>query len=98
MSRFIYILTDCRRQHLHIGITTDLRKTVDFYRVEANLLFDTAARISRLVYFEEFNSDEQAQQRFTQVRTYTRMQKERLIRSANSNWHDVSMLPRAVAS
>lgn len=91
MNRFIYILTDCRRQNLHIGMTGNLREIVDFYRIEANLLFDASAKVSRLVYFEKFDSDEKALARFSLLRSYTRMQKERLIRSVNNNWHDLSL-------
>ena len=91
MNRFIYILTDCRRQNLHIGMTDDLNKTIGFYRIEANLLFDASAKVSRLVYFEKFESDEKALARFALLRSYTRMQKERLIRSVNNNWRDLSL-------
>lgn len=43
----------------------------------------------RLVHLESFNSRENAQVRQQEIRKYTRMQLERLIRKNNPNWNDL---------
>src|ERR1700761_8183055 len=90
MKRFIYIITDTNRNNLHVGLCSDLMKTLKFYSEMPTLFFDSAQHLSRLVYFEEINTEEQAMERFKTVSTYTRMQKEKLIRTVNADWIDLT--------
>ncbi|HLT41687.1 MAG TPA: hypothetical protein VKZ95_03205 [Sphingobacteriaceae bacterium] len=90
MKKHIYILTDTNRSSLHVGYTEDLLKTVDLYKEKRALFFDFGSITSRLVYFEEFTSEELAIMRFNELSVYTRPQKERLIRSINPNWADLT--------
>ncbi|WP_374949124.1 GIY-YIG nuclease family protein [Mucilaginibacter sp.] len=69
---------------------TDLLKTIKFYSDMPTLFFDSAQQLNRLVYFEEINTEEQAMARFQQVSTYTRMQKEKMIRPVNPDWIDLT--------
>lgn len=55
------------------------------------LFFDSAQQLNRLVYFEEINTEAQAMERFKQVSTYTRMQKEKMIRPVNPDWVDLTI-------
>ncbi|MDM8174973.1 MULTISPECIES: GIY-YIG nuclease family protein [Olivibacter] len=91
MKRFVYILTDCNRQYLHVGLTDDLFKTMTFYKEHRQLFFDTAAKVSRLVYFEEIDTEELGIARFNVLSAFTRSQKERLIRAKNKDWQDLSL-------
>ncbi|QNL48917.1 GIY-YIG nuclease family protein [Olivibacter sp. SDN3] len=91
MKLFVYILTDCNRKCLHVGLTDDLLKTVSFYKTHKQLFFDAASQVSRLVYFEEFRSEELGIERFNNLSIFTRSQKERLIRSYNKDWIDLSL-------
>ncbi|MGZ3872553.1 MAG: GIY-YIG nuclease family protein [Mucilaginibacter sp.] len=91
MKRFIYIITDRNRNNLHVGLCSDLLKTLDFYRQMPTLFFDNARQLNRLVYFEEMNTEEHAMERFKTVSTYTRPQKEKMIRSVNPNWVDLTI-------
>ena len=90
MKNFIYIITDRNRNNLHVGLCTDLLKTLEFYSEMPTLFFDSSKHLTRLVYFEEINSEEQAMDRFKYVSTFTRAQKEKMIRSANSDWMDLT--------
>jgi putative endonuclease len=54
------------------------------------LFFDNAQHLNRLVYFEEINTEEQAMERFKYVSTFTRPQKEKMIRSVNPDWVDLT--------
>lgn len=91
MKRYIYIITDRNRNNLHVGLCADLLKTLDFYKQMPTLFFDSAQQLSRLVYFEEINSEEQAMERFKYVSTFTRPQKEKMIRSVNKEWIDLTI-------
>ena len=91
MKRFIYIITDRNRSNLHVGLCSDLLKTLDFYRQMPTLFFDSAQHLNRLVYFEEINTEEQAMERFKTVSTYTRPQKEKMIRLVNPDWVDLTI-------
>src|ERR1700753_1044550 len=91
MKRFIYIITDRNRNNLHVGLCSDILKTLNFYREMPTLFFDTAQQLNRLVYFEEINTEEQAMERFKYVSTFTRPQKEKIIRSVNPDWVDLTI-------
>ena len=71
MKRFIYIITDRNRNNLHVGLCSDLLKTIDFYHQMPTLFFDNANQLNRLVYFEEISSEGLAMERFKTVSTYT---------------------------
>ncbi|RZK48442.1 MAG: GIY-YIG nuclease family protein [Pedobacter sp.] len=91
MKKFVYVLTDRNRTSLHVGMSADLMKTLSFYKNMPNLFFDSAQQLSRLVYFEEFKTEAQALQRFKVISRFTRLQKERLVRSCNPDWIDLSI-------
>ena len=91
MKRFVYIITDRNRKNLHVGMCTDLLKTIKFYGDMPTLFFDKAQQLNRLVYFEEINNEEQAMERFKLLSTFTRAQKEKMIRSVNQDWIDLTI-------
>lgn len=90
MKKIVYIVTDRNRTTLHVGMSADLVKTLDFYTNMPNLFFDSAEQLTRLVYFEEFKTEAQALSRFKLVSRFTRSQKERLVRSCNADWVDLT--------
>lgn len=90
MRQFIYILTDSNRQGFKIGLTDDLDYTMRYYKSRQDLSLNSHKLATRLVYFEEVLS-ENALVRLKEIDTYTRPQKERLIRFDNTNWVDLSM-------
>jgi putative endonuclease len=90
MKRFVYIITDRNRKNLHVGMCTDLLKTLKFYSEMPTLFFDSAQQLNRLVYFEEINTEAQAMERFKMISTYTRPQKEKMIRAVNTDWVDLT--------
>ncbi|WP_316748930.1 GIY-YIG nuclease family protein [Pedobacter gandavensis] len=91
MKKFVYIVTDRNRKSLHVGMSSDLIKTLDFYKQMPNLFFDCGQQLTRLVYFEEFKTEAQALGRFKVISRFTRMQKERMIRACNPNWIDLTI-------
>lgn len=91
MKKYIFILTDCKRNSLHVGYSDDLLSTVNVYKEKRNLFLSGDNMVSRLVYSEEFYLEEKALERFNEFKTYTRQQKERLIRHSNPNWKDLTV-------
>jgi putative endonuclease len=91
MKKFVYIVTDRNRTSMHVGMSSDLIKTLDFYKQMPNLFFDSGQQLTRLVYFEEFKTEAQALGRFKSISRFTRMQKERLVRSCNPDWIDLTI-------
>ena len=91
MKKFVYIVTDRNRTTLHVGVSSDLRKTLDFYKQMPSLFFDQSHQLTRLVYFEEFKTESMALGRFKVVSRFTRMQKERLVRPCNPDWIDLTI-------
>ncbi|MEQ7801754.1 GIY-YIG nuclease family protein [Pedobacter sp. ASV1-7] len=91
MKKFVYVITDRNRASLHVGMSSDLIKTLDFYKQMPCLFFDSSQQLTRLVYFEEFKTEAQALSRFKLVSRFTRMQKERLVRSCNPDWVDLTI-------
>ncbi len=91
MKKYVYLVTDRNRSCLHVGMSTDLMKTMTFYRQMPNLFFDAGQQLTRLVYFEELNSENSAVQRFNLISKFTRIQKDRMIRSVNPDWIDLTV-------
>ena len=91
MKRYVFIVTDRNRTSLHVGMSADLLKTVNFYRQMPSLFFDSAQQLTRLIYFEEMRNEEAAVQRFNLISKFTRAQKEKLVRAVNPDWLDLSI-------
>lgn len=91
IKKYVYLVTDRNRSCLHVGMSTDLVKTMTFYRQMPNLFFDSGQQLTRLVYFEELNSENTAVQRFNLISKFTRIQKDRMIRSVNPDWIDLTV-------
>ncbi len=91
MKKYVFIVTDRNRNNLHVGLSTNMMKTMSFYRTMPNLFFDAGQQLTRLVYFEELRDEESADYRFKAVNRYTRAQKERIIRGINPEWIDLTI-------
>ena len=90
-KKFVYLVTDRNRTCIHVGMSTDLMKTMSFYRQMPNLFFDSGQQLTRLVYFEELSSESAALERFNLINKFARIQKDRLIRSVNPDWIDLTI-------
>jgi len=87
MSRhYIFIITDANRTFLAAGYCQDLALYA-FELQQASSSFRTKTlKCSRMVYAEIFDSKEAALRHKQEIESYTKMQKERLIRKNNPNW------------
>src|SRR5690606_6353135 len=86
----IYLATNANRAHIEAGYCQHIPHTLFEICEEDKLQFFYAARINRIVYMEEYRSLEEALKRKSELATYTRMMKERLIRKQNPNWLNIT--------
>ncbi|WP_075352569.1 GIY-YIG nuclease family protein [Algoriphagus marinus] len=85
-----YIMTNKNNTVLYIGVTSDLIRRVSEHKVKTNPTSFTAKyNLDKLVYFENFQSIEEAINREKQLKGGSRLKKEILINSINPEWIDL---------
>lgn len=82
----ILIVTDSNRNFLEVVLTNDLLYTIQDIYTSHQTLFSTTHRLTRIVYEELFTSESAANKRLIELKSYTRMLRERLVRRRNPNW------------
>jgi putative endonuclease len=86
---YVYILSNKRYTVLYTGFTDDLERRI--YEHKNKLLdgFTKTYNIDVLLYYEEFNSADEAKHREIQIKKYKREFKRNLINSINPTWRDL---------
>ncbi|MDQ7815282.1 MAG: GIY-YIG nuclease family protein [Patescibacteria group bacterium] len=89
-SYWVYILTNCVRSVLYIGVTNDLERRL--YEHKSHLVhgFTDKYQINRLIYYEETTDISAAIEREKQLKKWSRSKKEWLIATLNPFWNDLS--------
>jgi putative endonuclease len=86
---FVYIMTNRRNGTLYIGVTNDIIRRVGEHRAGEVEGFTKKYALKRLVYFETFNSIDDAIHREKRLKTWLRAWKVRLIHQNNPEWNDL---------
>src|SRR5262245_14602736 len=86
---FVYIMAS-RSRVLYTGVTNDLARRVHEHKSGRNPGFTSRYRITRLVYFEEFDDIRDAIDREKQIKAWTRSRRVRLIEGRNPTWEDLA--------
>ncbi len=87
---YIYIMTNKHNTTLYIGVTSDLINRVFEHKNKVYPSSFTARyNLSKLVYFEEYNSIEDAIHREKQLKAGSRDKKVNLINNFNPTWIDL---------
>ncbi len=86
---YVYILSSFTRT-LYIGVTNDLQRRIREHKQKLVPGFTSKYDVDRLVYFEEFADVREAIAREKQLKKWARLKKERLIKTVNPNWEDLS--------
>lgn len=84
---YIYILTNFDKTVLYIGVTNDLIRRV--YEHKNHLFknsFTDKYNCAICIYYEKYNDINQAIERETQLKKWSRKKKENLIISNNPGW------------
>jgi putative endonuclease len=85
-----YILSNYKKTVLYIGVTNDLNRRILEHKskIDPNS-FTAKYNVDRLVYFEKFQSVNDAIAREKQLKHWNREWKERLVNEKNPEWKDL---------
>lgn len=90
LNFYVYIMASHKNGSIYTGMTNDLIRRVQEHKSKANLKSHTAKyNITRLVYFEIFNTAEDAILREKFVKKLTRARRVKLIEADNLQWHEL---------
>ena len=96
---YVYIMTN-RKRTLYVVITADLEQRVLQHKKKLIRGFTRKYDITRLVWFEEFYTAEEAISAEKKIKGWLRSKKIALIESVNPKWEDLaadlSVKPRVV--
>ncbi len=85
----VYILASRRNGTLYIGVTSDLVQRIWQHRQDMAPGFTQKYQVHILVYFEHFQTMDEAILREKQLKKWNRAWKLRLIETKNPNWLDL---------
>lgn len=85
---FVYIMTNKYNTVLYTGVTNDLKRRVWEHK-EGLSTFTNRYRVTKLVYYEEFESIHLAIAREKQIKGGSRQKKIDLVNTLNLDWNDL---------
>ena len=86
---FVYILSNNHGNVLYIGSTDDLKKRLYFHKRRLISGFTKKYNVHKLVYFEHFESPENALKPERQLKGFNRAKKNKIIERLNPNWNEL---------
>ncbi len=87
---YIYIMTNKLDSVLYTGVTSDLEKRVYEHKLKLIEGFTKKYNVDKLVYYEVFDSINDAIEREKQIKSGSRQRKMDLISNMNPSWKDLS--------
>ncbi|MGD8537052.1 MAG: GIY-YIG nuclease family protein [Candidatus Aminicenantes bacterium] len=87
---FIYIMTNKLDSVLYTGVTSNLEKRVYEHKLKLIEGFTKKYNVDKLVYYEAFDSINDAIEREKQIKSGSRQKKMDLISNMNPSWKDLS--------
>lgn len=87
---YVYIMTNKWNAVLYTGVTSDLQKRVSEHQQKLVEGFTKKYNVTKLVYYEAFDSIVDAIWREKQIKAGSRKKKLALIRSLNPEWKGLS--------
>ena len=88
-SFYVYILTNKTTKVLYIGVTNNLSRRVYEHKQKLVKGFTSKYKVDKLVYYEVFDSPDNAISREKQLKGWLRNKKIELIKSFNPLWKDL---------
>lgn len=86
---YVYILVS-QSGTLYIGVTNDLERRVGEHKQSLISGFTKKYKVSKLLYYEEFENIYEAIQREKQLKSWRRERKVELFEASNPGWVDLS--------
>ena len=90
---YVYIVTNTRNTVLYTGVTSNLERRVLDHKNKVVKGFTSKYNINKLVYYEIFDSIEQAIKREKQIKGGSRQKKIDLIKNLNPEFGDLYIGP-----
>ena len=90
MDAYVYMMANYTNSVLYIGVTNNLIRRVAEHKAHINEGFTDKYNCKKLVYFEEFDSIEEAIEREKQLKNWKREWKNSLVNEQNPDWNDRS--------
>ncbi|HKL34244.1 MAG TPA: GIY-YIG nuclease family protein [Tangfeifania sp.] len=87
---YVYILTNRKNGVLYTGLTNELERRIGEHKNKILKGFTYKYNVDKLVYFEEFETYEEAFLRERRLKKWKRDWKINLIVKENPNWTDLS--------
>ncbi|CAL2090519.1 GIY-YIG nuclease family protein [Tenacibaculum sp. 190524A02b] len=87
---YVYFLTNKNNTVIYIGVTSNLLLRIYQHKTKVYKSFTAKYNCDKLVYFEEFDSINDAIVREKQLKAGNRKRKESLINKDNPEWNDLS--------
>ncbi len=85
----IYIMTNKGNTVLYTGVTSNLFNRVAQHKDKLIAGFTSTYNVNKLVYYEEYDTMEEAIAREKQIKGGSRQEKIELINSKNPGWRDL---------
>ena len=85
----MYIMTNKKNNVLYIGVTSNLFNRVAEHKDKMIAGFTSKYNVTKLVYYEEYNTMEEAISREKQIKGGSRQKKIDLINSKSPEWKDL---------
>ena len=86
---YIYILTNRDNKILYTGVTADIVKRVYEHKQKLVEGFSKRYNVTKLVYYEVFDSIENAISREKKIKGWIRQKKIDLVNTLNPDWKDL---------
>jgi len=86
---YVYIMTN-NSKTLYVGVTNNIHRRTYEHKCKITKGFTYKYKISKLIYFEEYDEISKAITREKQIKGWLRSKKIELIESINPEWKDLS--------
>lgn len=86
---YVYLLTNITNTVLYVGATRNLQKRVWEHKSKVIEGFTKKYHLHKLVYYEIFDTPDEAIVREKQIKGWTRKKKDKLVDGFNPEWKDL---------
>jgi putative endonuclease len=86
---FVYMMSGKSNRAVYTGVTSDLPKRVYQHKNKLFKGFTQVYNLDKLIYYEVFESSEEAIKREKQIKGGSRKKKDKMINKMNPRWEDL---------
>ena len=87
---YVYIITNYSNKVLYVGVSGNLTRRIFEHKNKLIPGFSSRYNLNKLVFFEAFNTPEEAIAAEKKIKGWLRIKKIQLIESINPGWNDLS--------